>query len=194
MEKTPDHRNERSTGAIGVLINLGYTGRVCWRAKVASGCLCCCWSGRRGEFRRHGPRDTGESRGASIAFQRQSDIPWIEAGNIVAAQPLTVNAWVRALPGQQIQLLARVKSLTGPAGNVPASSLRWSGSMAKATGGGVAASCTSGTFADSLAESLISGWTRSGIVACDLTFSLATDIGAPTGIYTTEIDLALAAQ
>ncbi len=117
-----------------------------------------------------------------------------QAGNIVAAQPLTVNAWVRALPGQQIQLLARVKSLTGPAGNVPASSLRWSGSMAKATGGGVAASCTSGTFADSLAESLISGWTRSGIVACDLTFSLATDIGAPTGIYTTEIDLALAAQ
>jgi hypothetical protein len=31
-------------------------------------------------------------------------------------------------------------------------------------------------------------------MACDLTFSLATDIGAPTGIYTAEIDLALATQ
>jgi hypothetical protein len=117
-----------------------------------------------------------------------------QAGEIVAGQPFTVNAWVRALPGQEIRLIARVKSLTGPAGSVPVSSLRWSGSVAKATGGGAAASCTSGTFADSPAESLISGWMRSGIVACDLTFSLATDIGAPTGLYTAAIDLALAAQ
>ncbi len=117
-----------------------------------------------------------------------------QAGEIVASQPLTVNAWVRALPGQQIRLTARVKSLTGPAGSVPVSSLRWSGSVAKATGGGATASCTSGTFADSLAESLISGWARSGIVACDLTFSLATDSGVPTGIYTAEVELALAAR
>jgi hypothetical protein len=117
-----------------------------------------------------------------------------QAGEIVVSQPITVSAWVRSVPGQQIQLIARVKSLTGPAGDVPVSALRWSGSMAKATGGGVAASCTSGTFADGLANSLISGWIRSGIVTCDLTFSLATDADGPTGLYNAEVDLTLPVQ
>jgi hypothetical protein len=116
-----------------------------------------------------------------------------QAGEVVAGQPLTVNAWVRSLPGQQIKLIAHVKSLMGPGGSVPVSSLRWSGALSKAAEGGVTASCTSGTFADG-AESLISGWVRSGIVACDLTFSLATDTSVPTGIYTAEVDLALAAE
>ena len=117
-----------------------------------------------------------------------------QAGETVTGSPLTVNAWVRSLPSRQIQLIAHVKSLTGPAGSVSVSLLRWTGSVSKATGGGVAASCTSGAFADDLAASLISGWMRSGIVACDLTFSLATDAGGPPGIYTAVVDLDLAAQ
>lgn len=60
-------------------------------------------------------------------------------GDTVASQPVTVTAWVRSLPNQQIQLTARPVSLTGPSGSVALSALHWNGSVMQATGGGTAA-------------------------------------------------------
>jgi hypothetical protein len=117
-----------------------------------------------------------------------------QPGQAVVSQPVTVNAWVRAFPGQQIQLMARVVSLTGPAGNVPVSALQWNGSVSNATGGGATASCTSGSFADSGWLPLAAGWMQSGILSCSVTFSLVTGAQSPVGAYGAQIELSLAAR
>jgi len=112
-------------------------------------------------------------------------------GDTVSNQPVTITAWVRSLPGQQIQLAAQVAALTGHSGAVPASAIRWSGSMASATGGAVPAVCTAGDFSAGGLQQLISGWTQSGIAKCTVTFALATGVQWPAGSYTGEVNLSL---
>jgi len=108
----------------------------------------------------------------------------------VTTQTASMAAKVRALPGQQIHVTARLTSLNGPAGAVAAGALRWSGAVAEATAGGQPAACSSGTFQAGAAGDLVTGWQQSGSVACSLSFQLATRNLEP-GAYSGEVDLAL---
>jgi len=105
-------------------------------------------------------------------------------GEVVANQPVTVTAWVRALPGRQIQLTSQIASLTGPDGSHSVTALSWNGIMGRATGGATSASCTSGAVSGNSPQSLISAWNLSGIATCKVSFSLATDASWPAGTYT----------
>jgi hypothetical protein len=112
----------------------------------------------------------------------------------VASQTETIAAWVRALPGQRIRLTALPGALTGPAGVVPGSAIRWSGAPARATSGGQSATCTSGSFNGAAAQDLASGWRSSGTLACAVTFSLADPRGLPPGAYMAVVNLSLRAE
>jgi len=116
------------------------------------------------------------------------------SGEVVVSEPVPVIAWVRALPGQQIRLTAQIGSLTGPDGILPVSTVSWTGTTGRATGGGTAASCTSGSFTAGSAQPLISGWNQSGIVTCNLSFSLTTDPAWSTGSYSGQVTLQISAQ
>jgi len=115
-------------------------------------------------------------------------------GEIAVNQPVTITAWVRSLPDRQIRLTARTATLNGPAGAAPTGAIRWSGSMATATGGATTAVCTSGDFSAGGPQQLIGNWTQSGIAKCTVTFALATDSGWVPGAYTGEVDLSLSTQ
>ena len=112
-------------------------------------------------------------------------------GETVVSQPVTITAWVRNLPGETIQLTAQVGTLDGPAGSKPVSAVSWSGSLARATGGASVASCTLGSFAAGSVQSLISGWTQSGIASCTVTFRLETDASWTPGTYASNAGLKL---
>lgn len=116
-----------------------------------------------------------------------------EPGEVVMSQPVTVTAWVRALPGQQIELTAAVDGLDGPV-SVPLTALTWSGAMGRATGGAVTANCTQGTFTEGASQSLISNWNQSGIATCTVSFSLKTDASWTAGTYSGHADLKLSAK
>ena len=109
----------------------------------------------------------------------------------VTSQTANIEAWVRALPGQAIRVTARVSSLNGPAGPLPATALRWSGSIERAAAGGQAASCSAGSFADGAAQDLVLGWRQSGIVGCTFTFELAAPRKLAPGSYSAVVDLAV---
>jgi hypothetical protein len=115
-------------------------------------------------------------------------------GQVATSQPVTITAWVRALPNQQIHLTAQPEALNGPAGAVPAGALRWNGISAAATGGATTATCTSGDFSTSGPQQIIASWAQSGIAKCTLTFGLVTDAAWPAGIYTGIIDLSVFAE
>ena len=115
-------------------------------------------------------------------------------GQIATSQPVTIAAFVRALPNQQIHLTAQPVALNGPAGAAPVAAIRWNGTMAAATGGATAAVCTSGDFSTGDPQQLIANWTQSGIARCTVTFGLATEAGWPAGAYTGVIGLSVFAQ
>jgi hypothetical protein len=115
-------------------------------------------------------------------------------GEVAVSQPVTVTAWVRNLPGQQIQLIAEAVTLAGANGNQAVSAIGWTGSMARATGGAAVAHCAGGDFANGSSQSLISGWNQSGIAACTLTFTLKTDASWAPGTYTGQVSLKLLVQ
>ena len=117
----------------------------------------------------------------------QLTFPVTNPGEVVTSQPVTVTAWVRALPGQQIHLTAQMSGLTGP-------SLQWQSASGRATGGGTTAVCASGDFSSGQTQQLIQGWTQSGIATCTLTFSLATQSTWQPGTYTGSVALNLSAQ
>lgn len=117
-----------------------------------------------------------------------------EPGETVLSAPISITAWVRALPNQQIQLAAQGIRLTGPAGAVPASAVTWSGVMANATAGARAAACTSGSFGATSPWQLIAGWTQSGIATCTVTFSLETAASWARGAYIGEAGFTLLTQ
>jgi hypothetical protein len=111
-----------------------------------------------------------------------------------AAQPAQVAAWVRALPDQQIRLLASAE-LSGPDGPLRDVPIRWNGTRAAATGGGAQASCGSGTIATGqAAQDVVSGWRRSGTLTCAMTFSLAAPRALPPGEYSGAVDFTLSAR
>lgn len=109
----------------------------------------------------------------------------------ITNQPATVEAWVRAVPGQRIRLTATIRNVSGPEGPVPPSAIRWSGWPARATGGGQQASCTSGAFESLAPLDLVAGWNRSGTLSCAVVFSLAAPRGLLPGVYGGTVDLAL---
>jgi hypothetical protein len=109
----------------------------------------------------------------------------------VTSQTTSVAAWVRALPGQQIRVTARLLSLNGPDGPAPVTAVRWAGSRTRATAGGQAATCSSGTFEAGASHDLVLGWQRSGILTCAVNFELAAPRNLPPGLYSGIVDLAL---
>jgi hypothetical protein len=114
---------------------------------------------------------------------------------IAISTPVTITAWVRALPNRQIRLTAQAVNLTGPVGAIPLGTIAWNGTMTSTpTGGAAAAACTSGSFGAGGPKKLISGWTRSGIAVCTVTFTLATDAAWPQGAYSGQVDFSLLAQ
>jgi hypothetical protein len=115
-------------------------------------------------------------------------------GETVVSAPVTISAWVRALPNRQIRLTAQPVNLIGPAGAVPAGAITWNGAMASATEGATAAVCTSGSFGAGGPQQMISGWTQSGIAQCQVTFTLTTDAAWPQGTYSGQIDFSLLAR
>ena len=115
-------------------------------------------------------------------------------GEVAVSQPVTVSAWVRNLPGQQIQLMAQLDGLTGPSKDVQVSNVSWSGNMDRATGGATVSHCTAGSFAAGSAQSLIAGWNASGIASCSVTFTVKTDASWAPGSYTGHADLKLLVQ
>src|SRR5208283_2524346 len=109
----------------------------------------------------------------------------------VTSQTTGVTAWVRALPGQQIRVTANLSSLSGPNGLVPVTQVTWAGSTAGATGGGQAATCSSGTFATGATEDLVLGWQRPGTLTCAVSFALAAPGNLAPGVYSGTVNLAL---
>jgi hypothetical protein len=110
------------------------------------------------------------------------------------SQTTSVAALVRALPGQQIRVTAQLVSLNGPDGPVPVTQVGWAGSTTRATGGGQAATCSSGTFQPGATQDLVLGWQRSGILACTVNFSLAAPRDLSPGLYSGTVNLALDAH
>jgi len=80
----------------------------------------------------------------------------------VASRTATVVAWVRALPGQQIRVTAQLGSLNGPDGPMPVTQVGWAGSATRATAGGQAATCSSGTFQPGATQDLVAGGSSRG--------------------------------
>jgi hypothetical protein len=106
-------------------------------------------------------------------------------------QTTSVAASVRALPGQRIRVTARLVSLDGPDGPVPVTQVGWAGSTTRATAGGQAATCSSGTFQPGVTHDLVLGWQRSGILACAVNFVLAAPRNLSPGLYSGTVNLAL---
>lgn len=112
----------------------------------------------------------------------------------VTNQTAMVAAWVRALPGQQIRVTARLNAFHGPDGPVPPTQLIWVGSTTRATAGAQAATCSSGTFQTGAAQDLVLGWQRSGVLTCALDFALAAPRTLSPGLYSGTVNLALDAR
>src|SRR5271157_248602 len=112
----------------------------------------------------------------------------------VTYQTAIVTAWVRALPGQQIRVTARLNAFNGPDGPVPPTQLNWVGSTTRATAGAQAAACSSGTFQTGDAQDLVLGWQRSGVLTCAVDFALAAPRTLSPGLYSGAVNLALATQ
>ena len=121
---------------------------------------------------------------------------WDPVGSmgVVTAQSATVTAWIRTNPGRHIRLTAALKNLRGPAGPVPATSVRWTASRVTATGGGKQAICSSGAFTAGGAEhDLVQNLGSSGMLTCTLTFLLALPPGSAPGWYDGDILMSILA-
>ena len=109
-------------------------------------------------------------------------------------QTVNVAAWVRSLPKQQIRVSARMDKLQGPGGPVPVTAVSWTGAVARSTGGGNQAKCSSGAFATGQAEDLVLGWGQSGTLTCTFVFTLSESSSLAPGLYSGTVNLAVAAQ
>jgi hypothetical protein len=112
----------------------------------------------------------------------------------ITSQTEAISAWVRALPGQRIRLIARMAGLSGPSGTVPGEAVRWSGASQRATGGGQSATCSAGSFAGGATQDLVAAWQVSGTLTCAVTFSMGDPRSLPPGVYTGAVDLTLRAE
>jgi hypothetical protein len=91
-------------------------------------------------------------------------------------------------------LIGHLANLSGPAGAVPISAIRWSGSSLVAAAGAQAASCAGGSFPSGDTQDLVAGWQRSGTLTCAVTFWLADPRSLPPGAYTGVVDFTLRAE
>ena len=107
----------------------------------------------------------------------------------VVSQQANVAAAVRAAAGQTIRFTATLSSWVGPAGPATPAALNWSGSVAQASGGARQASCTSGSFTGTSAQTLAQGWTVGGSLGCNVTFQLTQPRGLAPGAYTALVSL-----
>jgi hypothetical protein len=112
----------------------------------------------------------------------------------VVTQSAVVGASVRSLPEQQIRLTARTGAVQGPGGPVRGAAIRWSGALARATGGGQSAACASGSLVSEARQDLVSGWSRSGTLSCTLNFELVNPRDLQPGVYTAVVDLEVRAE
>jgi len=122
----------------------------------------------------------------ALAFRVSAD-----GASDVTSQATSVAASVRALPGQQIRVTVQLGSLNGPDGPVPVTQLGWAGSTTRATAGGQAATCSSGTFQPGATQDLVLGWQRSGILTCAVNFALAAPRNLSPGLYSGTVNLAV---
>jgi len=134
-----------------------------------------------------GPEARIDPQQVALNFRISSD-----GASDVTTQTTSIAASVRAMAGQQIRITARLASLDGPSGPAPATAVSWSGSLTRATGGGQAASCSSGAFQSNAAADFVLGWQRSGIVTCAVKFELAKQNLAP-GLYAGSVTLGVGA-
>src|SRR5215831_4564039 len=98
---------------------------------------------------------------------KQSVLQFQVSGNgssDVMVQAATVSVRARARPGQPVLVTARMGDIAGPGGSIPASAVRWTGSVVAATGGGAQASCSKGVFVAGAVLQLVEGWIRPGSV------------------------------
>ena len=124
----------------------------------------------------------------------QLEIPVRDGGPALVSQTVLVRSWVRALPNQHISLTATATRISGPYGTVRSTDITWESTMIRATGGGSAAACTAGTFQNGSEQPLVSGWNRSGIVDCNVTFKVSVPANWPPGVYTGSLNLQLRAE
>jgi len=109
-------------------------------------------------------------------------------------QTANVAAWVRALPNQQIRILARLAKLQGPNGPAPVTAVTWTGAVARSTAGGNQANCASGAFAAGQTQDLALGWRQSGALTCTFAFTLVEPGKLSPGLYSGTVDLSLSVQ
>jgi len=117
----------------------------------------------------------------------------VDNSGAISTQSETLEAWIRAASGQSIQFTAQSGPLTGPSGTLPAGLLLWQGSALTATGGGKTAQCTSGAFTGG-SDLLASSWTQSGILSCQVQFTLDAAQNPAPGVYTAQVTLSLYAR
>ena len=139
----------------------------------------------------------GSALSVRVVPERYLDIPVVQLsfpvtnpGVVERSEAVAVTAWARALPGQEIRLMAK-PVLIGPQGTAPTDAIQWKGSMERASGGATGALCGSGRFGSGASEQLIRNWTQSGIAKCAFTFALQTQADWPKGAYLAEISLTL---
>ena len=111
-----------------------------------------------------------------------------------APKTLAISAWVRARRGQHIVVVAKpAGNLIGSAGEIPVSAVQFAGTTVQALYGAEVASCTRGALGATSVE-LVAGWLTSGILTCQVTFSLAGREGLKPGVYSTELTFSVTAQ
>ena len=110
-----------------------------------------------------------------------------------APQIVAFSAWVRARRGQHIVVLVKpAGNLIGSAGEIPVSAVQFAGATVQARYGADVASCTRGALGATPVE-LVAGWLTSGILTCQLTFTLAGQEGLKPGVYSTQLTFSVAA-
>jgi hypothetical protein len=102
----------------------------------------------------------------------------------VVSQTASVAAWVRSRPNQPIGVRMRLVRLEGPGGPLPPATLRWTAAAPRSTGGGREASCSAGDFTAGAVQELVTGWQKSGMLECAVTWQLTGTAKLPPGRYT----------
>ena len=109
-------------------------------------------------------------------------------------QTAQVAVAVRALPQQQIHVLARLDELNGPGGRLPVAAVTWTGAAVRSSGGGNLARCRDGTFSAGQSLDMALNWQKSGTLTCAFAFTLGASGGLAPGSYTGTVTLSVATE
>jgi hypothetical protein len=102
-------------------------------------------------------------------------------------QPVTVEAWFRALPNYKTGLNAQITDLAGQPGGIPASDVHWDVVTMSGAGGGGSGQCTPQAAAGS---GILCRWSSPGKATVRITFSIAA-ASLPAGHYSGRVDFSL---